>query len=158
MTFIQTLAKRIPSSPSLPSLASIDEWAPKKERGLPHLGFFKRRIRLKGNSKVSIPLGLVLLFPLIVVILILVIVVRHPSSPGQIFIPAGAPPAIRYVTHFSQPPGYHPSADTEVGKSVKSTTGSSLQDALNRKRMAHVPMQYLSYLRGTRNWRVLYNQ
>lgn len=95
MGFVQNIAKRIPSSPSLPSLASFDEWAPRKERGLPQLGFFKRRIRLKGNSKVSIPLGLVLLFPLIVIILILVIVVRHPSSPGRVFIPAGAPPAIR---------------------------------------------------------------
>lgn len=42
-------------------------------------------------------MGFVLLFPCIVIILILILVVVHPSSPGTIFIPAGAPPAIRYA-------------------------------------------------------------
>lgn len=46
----------------------------------------------------SIPLGVVLLFPCIVVMLILVLFVRHPSSPGRILMPAGAPPAIRKIS------------------------------------------------------------
>jgi mannosyltransferase len=32
-----------------------------------------------------------------VVVLILVLFVRHPSSPGRILMPAGSPPSIRYV-------------------------------------------------------------
>ena len=89
--------KPLPSSASLPSLDYISR---RKGRILPRLSFFRRRIRLKGNSKISIPLGAVLLFPLIVIILILVLVVRHPTSPGRILIPAGAPPLIRLGNHF----------------------------------------------------------
>lgn len=57
--------------------------------------YLRRPLRLKGNSTISVPLGVVLLFPLIVVILILVLFVRHPSSSGRILMPAGAPPTIR---------------------------------------------------------------
>ena len=59
-------------------------------------------MRLKGNSSISVPLGVVILFPCIVVVLILVLFVRHPSSPGRILMPAGAPPAIRYVSSASK--------------------------------------------------------
>jgi mannosyltransferase len=65
------------------------------------LAFFRRPMRLKGNSTISVPLGVVILFPCIVVILILVLIVRHPSSPGRILMPAGAPPAIRYSSLIS---------------------------------------------------------
>jgi mannosyltransferase len=63
------------------------------------LAFFQRPLRLRGNSSISVPLGVVILFPCIVIILILVLFVRHPSSPGRILMPAGAPPAIRYACH-----------------------------------------------------------
>lgn len=43
------------------------------------------------------PLGVVILFPVIVVVLILVLFVRHPQSGVGILMPAGAPPAIRFV-------------------------------------------------------------
>jgi hypothetical protein len=92
MGFMQGLVKRIPSSPNLPSL---DDLKSEKAPALPGLSFFRRRIRLKGNSSISIPLGFVLLFPCIVVLLILIIVVQHPSSPGRILMPAGSPPSIR---------------------------------------------------------------
>lgn len=92
MGFVQNLVKRIPSTPSLPSLADLTN---EKERIIPRLSFVKRRIRLKGNSKISVPLGAVLLFPIIVIILIIVLIVRHESSPGSLMMPAGAPPAIR---------------------------------------------------------------
>jgi hypothetical protein len=62
------------------------------------LAFFRRPLRLRGNSSISVPLGVVILFPCIVVILILILFVRHPSSPARILMPAGAPPAIRYVS------------------------------------------------------------
>ncbi|KAJ9638873.1 O-glycoside alpha-1,2-mannosyltransferase 4 [Coniosporium apollinis] len=91
----QHVTKRLPSSPSLPTL---DDLSRKADRLSPRLAFFRRRIRLKGNSSISIPLGIVLLFPCIVIILILVLFVRHPSSPGRILMPAGAPPSIRKIS------------------------------------------------------------
>ena len=98
MGFVQGLLKRLPSTPAVPSL---DDLKNEKSRTLPRLSFFKRRIRLKGNSSISIPLGFVLLFPSIVVLLILILVVKHPSSPGRILVPAGTPPTIRYVVQSS---------------------------------------------------------
>lgn len=95
MGLVQNLVKRIPSSPSLPSLDDLSRRADKLS---PRLAFFRRRIRLKGNSSISIPLGLVLLFPCIVIILILILFVRHPQSPGIILMPAGAPPSIRRIS------------------------------------------------------------
>ena len=92
MGFIQSLTKKLHSNISLPSFSDL---ANEKDRIIPRLSFFKRRIRLKGNSKISVPLGAVLLFPCVVIILIIVLIVRHPSSPGSLMMPAGAPPAIR---------------------------------------------------------------
>jgi len=92
MGFVQGLVKRIPSSLNPPP---ADDFRSEKAQALPALSFFRRRIRLKGNSSISIPLGFVLLFPCIVVLLILIIVVQHPSSPGRILMPAGSPPSIR---------------------------------------------------------------
>ncbi|EGD90088.1 hypothetical protein H112_02559 [Trichophyton rubrum D6] len=60
--------------------------------------FFKRRIRLRRNSSISIPLGLVLLFPCIVIILIVLLFVTHPSSPGGMLMPTGTPPSIRKIS------------------------------------------------------------
>ena len=95
MDFIQNVRKRMPSSQNIPTLGGLSERA---EKISPRsIAFFRRRIRLKDNSRISIPLGFVLLFPCLVLILILVLVVRHPDSPGRILVPAGAPPSIRYV-------------------------------------------------------------
>lgn len=94
MGFIQRITKRLPSASSLP----LDDLSWEKGRVLPRLAFFKRRIRLRGNSSVSIPLGFVLLFPCLVIVLILFIFVRHPSSPGGILVPAGTPPSIRKIS------------------------------------------------------------
>ena len=105
MGFAGNLIKRLPSTPSLPSLVDLTD---EKDRFIPRLSFFKRRIRLKGNSKISVPLGAVLLFPCIVIILIIVLIVRHPSSPGGLMMPAGAPPSIRQVLRqSSQDPSKH---------------------------------------------------
>jgi mannosyltransferase len=62
------------------------------------LAVFRRPLRLRGNSSISVPLGVVVLFPCIVLILMLVLFVRHPSSPASLLMPAGAPPAIRRVS------------------------------------------------------------
>lgn len=97
MGLVRNLIEQMPSSPNIPSLQDLTS---EKERYAPGLSFFKRRIRLKGNSKISVPLGIVLLFPLIVVILIIVLVARHNATPGSLMMPAGAPPAIRYTSNL----------------------------------------------------------
>lgn len=61
------------------------------------LAYLRRPVRLRGNSTISVPLGVIVLFPCIVVILILVLFARHSGSSGGILKPAGSPPAIRYV-------------------------------------------------------------
>ncbi|KAF2817211.1 alpha-1,2-mannosyltransferase Kre5 [Mytilinidion resinicola] len=94
MGLVQNLVKRIPSSPSIPGLDDLQRRADKLS---PRLAFFRRRIRIKGNSSISIPLGIVLLFPCLVIILILILFVRHPQSPGIMMMPAGAPPSIRKI-------------------------------------------------------------
>lgn len=124
MGFMQGLVKRIPSSPNLPSL---DDSKSEKAAALPGLSFFRRRIRLKGNSSISIPLGFVLLFPCIVVLLILIIVVQHPSSPGRILMPAGSPPSIRCENERAH--CWRLANGWCAGKSAKSTTVSLKQDA-----------------------------
>lgn len=100
MGLVQNIVKRIPSSPNLPSLEklpTLGDLSRQKERITPRLAFFRRRIRLKGNSKISVPLGTVLLFPCIVIIIILVLVARHPTNPVRRLLPAGSPPSIRYA-------------------------------------------------------------
>jgi mannosyltransferase len=97
MGFIQRIKKRLPPTPALPS---FDDLSREKRPIIPRFAFFRRRIRLKGNSSISVPLGLVLLFPCLVIVLILLLFVRHPSSPGGILIPAGAPPSIRFVVNL----------------------------------------------------------
>jgi mannosyltransferase len=99
MGFVQRLAKALPHTAPIPSL---DDFKSDKAKPLSTLSFFRRRIRLKGNSSISIPLGFVLLFPTIVVVLILILVIKHPSSPGRILVPAGAPPSIRSVSAYFQ--------------------------------------------------------
>jgi mannosyltransferase len=100
MGFVQRVWKRIPSAKA--DLPSVEE-VKKKTRVSSRLAFFRRPLRLRGNSKFSIPLGVVLLFPCIVVILILVLVIRHSKSGVGILMPAGAPPAIRSVLPPTSP-------------------------------------------------------
>ncbi|PYI11118.1 glycosyl transferase [Aspergillus sclerotiicarbonarius CBS 121057] len=94
MGLVQRVTKWLPSTPSLP----LDDSSREKGHNPSRFAFFKRRIRLKGNSSISIPLGFVLLFPCLVIVLILLLFVRHPSSPGGILIPAGTPPSIRKIS------------------------------------------------------------
>lgn len=97
MDLFRRAYKRVPTI--TPRLPSGDEKVKPRQKGLAsRLAFFRRPLRLKGNSSISVPLGVVVLFPCIVLILILVLFVRHPSSPGRILMPAGAPPAIRKIS------------------------------------------------------------
>ncbi|KAF2628471.1 glycosyltransferase family 15 protein [Macroventuria anomochaeta] len=97
MGFIQDLPRRLPSSKD--SLDKLDDLSRQAEKVSPRLAFFRRRIRLKGNSAVSLPLGLVLLFPCLVIVLILVLFVRSPDSQGIMNMPGGGvPPSIRKIS------------------------------------------------------------
>ncbi|THX57615.1 alpha-1,2-mannosyltransferase Kre5 [Aureobasidium pullulans] len=95
MNFLQDVRKRLPSAQKLPS---YDDLSKSAEKMTPRLAFFRRRIRLRENSRISIPLGLVLLFPCLIVILIILLFVRHPTEAGRILMPAGAPPSIRKIS------------------------------------------------------------
>ncbi|KAG9584891.1 glycosyl transferase, partial [Aureobasidium melanogenum] len=95
MNFLQDVRKRLPTAQRMPS---YDDLSKSAEKMTPRLAFFRRRIRLRENSRISIPLGLVLLFPCLIVILILLLFVRHPTEAGRILMPAGAPPSIRKIS------------------------------------------------------------
>jgi hypothetical protein len=89
-------------SPQLPFRHDDDEkahFAPRRRGANGRLGsrldFFRRPLRLRGNSSVSVPLGVLILFPCLVVVLIMMLFIRHPSSPGMMFMPTGASPGIR---------------------------------------------------------------
>ncbi|CRG83999.1 mannosyltransferase [Talaromyces islandicus] len=94
MNIVRRIVKRMPLAPAL---ASLEDASREKGQSV-RFAFLRRRIRLRGNSSISIPLGIVLLFPCVVIILIVLIFVRHPSSSGGILIPAGAPPSIRRIS------------------------------------------------------------
>ncbi|KAK3115480.1 O-glycoside alpha-1,2-mannosyltransferase 4 [Teratosphaeriaceae sp. CCFEE 6253] len=99
MDYLRSVQKRLPSAEQLPTLKSLQHMSLRDaSREIPQrLSFFRKRIRIRGNSKFSVPLYLVLLFPVLVLLIILLLFVRHPNSPGGRLIPAGAPPSIRKI-------------------------------------------------------------
>ncbi|RPA98168.1 glycosyl transferase [Choiromyces venosus 120613-1] len=99
MGLVSQLVRRIPSKVAIPSLEDIS-----KGRLPPRLSFLRRRIRLKGNSSISIPLGVVLLFPVTVILLIMLLFSRQPDNPTSILIPSGSPPAIRKISEIYDKP------------------------------------------------------
>lgn len=100
MDIVKGLQKRIPTAENLPTLKTLQNTSLKDvtEKISPRVSFLKRRVRIRGNSKISVPLYIVLLFPAIVVIAILTLFVRHPDSPGARLIPSGSPPSIRKIS------------------------------------------------------------
>ncbi|KAG0633783.1 nucleotide-diphospho-sugar transferase [Tuber brumale] len=99
MGLVSHLVRRIPSKAAIPSLEDIS-----KGRLPSRLSFLRRRIRLKGNSSISIPLGVVLLFPITVVLLIMLLFSRNPDNRTSILIPSGSPPAIRRISEAYDKP------------------------------------------------------
>ena len=97
MDYLQSVKKRLPTAEQLPTLKSL-QYSSLRDASLPQMTFLRKRIRLRGNSKISVPMYLVLLFPCIVIILLLLIFIRHPDSPAGRLIPSGAPPSIRKIS------------------------------------------------------------
>lgn len=95
MDLFRRAYKRVPASGS--SLPTADEKrrSTSSKASQSRLAFLRRPLRIRGNSNITVPLGVVVLFPCIIIIIILLLFVRHPDSPGRILMPAGAPPAIR---------------------------------------------------------------
>lgn len=95
MGLVENLYQRVPSSKA--SLGKLDEVSRRAEKNHPQLDVFRQKIRLKGNSSVSVPLAIVLLFPCIVIIVIVILFTRHSDSEGVMVMPTGTPPSIRCV-------------------------------------------------------------
>jgi mannosyltransferase len=97
MDLIRRATKVAPSKP--PLQLPLDEKRDSKHNKPvdSRMAFFRRPLRLKGNSTISVPLGVVIFFPMLVLILIFILFVSHPSSPGHFLIPGGAAPKMRYV-------------------------------------------------------------
>ena len=91
MGFLARIRKNV-SSPSLPQSYPTFSDVSQRARQFSIRDLVRRRVRLK---KYSVPLLVVVLFPLTVVILALVLFLRHPDSPGRVLMPAGSPPSIR---------------------------------------------------------------
>ncbi|KAK3683116.1 O-glycoside alpha-1,2-mannosyltransferase 4 [Vermiconidia calcicola] len=99
MDYLKSVQSRLPTSESIPTLKSL-QYSSLRDASVPPLAFFRKRIRMRNNSKISVPLYLVLLFPCIVVIaLLFLFIARHPDTPGaRGLIPSGAPPSIRKIS------------------------------------------------------------
>lgn len=83
-------------------MPSLEDFS--KNRLSPRLAFLRRRVKLSKGNSITIPLGVILLFPVTVVLLILVLFIRHPDSPARILIPSGSPPSIRKISEeFDKP-------------------------------------------------------
>ncbi|PNP75503.1 hypothetical protein FNYG_11307 [Fusarium nygamai] len=98
MDLIRRATKVAPSKP--PLQLPLDEKRDSKHNKSvdSRMAFFRRPLRLKGNSTISVPLGVVVFFPMLVLILIFILFVSHPSSPGRFLIPGGAPPKMRKIS------------------------------------------------------------
>ncbi|KAF2278660.1 glycosyl transferase [Westerdykella ornata] len=95
MSFLDSVYGKLPSSQG--TLGRLDNVSRRVEERYPRFSVFRRRVRLKGNSAVSIPLGIVLIFPTIVIIIILILVLRNRDSGGMM-MPSGTPPQVRKIS------------------------------------------------------------
>jgi len=91
MGFKESIYDRIPSSATLPAFQDVS-----KLHSSPRVAFLKKRIRLKGSS-VSVPLGVILLFPVTVLALVLMLMIPHPGSGGGGIFTGSPPPMMRYA-------------------------------------------------------------
>ncbi|KAF2028624.1 glycosyl transferase [Setomelanomma holmii] len=92
----QDATRRLP--PSINNAEKEDEAPRRAAKPKKPADFFSRRIRLKGDSTISMPLALVLLFPLLVIGLILTLFWRSPDPSGFANMPVGTPPSIRKIS------------------------------------------------------------
>ncbi|KAK0385948.1 hypothetical protein NLU13_7123 [Sarocladium strictum] len=70
----------------------------RRRRAPNRIGFLSRPVAIWGDSGVSMPLGLAIFFPILILVLIIFMFTRQTSSPGLFLMPGGAPPAIRKIS------------------------------------------------------------
>jgi mannosyltransferase len=97
MALFSDVTRRQPSSNDSQE-KKVEDKPRRTERPSSNTNFFNRRIRLTGDSSLSVPLALVLLFPCLVLGLITMLFWQSPSPDGLMNMPAGTPPSIRYVS------------------------------------------------------------
>ncbi|KAK8035131.1 alpha-mannosyltransferase [Apiospora rasikravindrae] len=93
MDLFRRAVQRVPNmAPSLPT--NDEKGRPTRPNRIgSRLDFFRRPLRLKGNSSISVPLGVVVLFPCIVLILILVLFLARQDTDA-----CWRAPAIRKIS------------------------------------------------------------
>ncbi|KAL2272018.1 hypothetical protein VTJ83DRAFT_1389 [Remersonia thermophila] len=98
MDLLRRAGKMMPAAgPRLPLADDKGKLRPRRTLAS-RFAYLRRPMRLKGNSAVSVPLGVVLLFPVVVILLIVGMVVRNSGGSGRILMPSGSPPAIRKIS------------------------------------------------------------
>ncbi|KAF2103477.1 alpha-1,2-mannosyltransferase Kre5 [Rhizodiscina lignyota] len=97
MDFISRQSERLQiSSPTIPTLDDPSKDA--RSTFMSRLSVLQNRVRLKKGSSISVPLGVVVLFPVVVIILILVLFLRHPSGPGAMLLQSTQPSTVRRIS------------------------------------------------------------
>ncbi|KAH7380422.1 nucleotide-diphospho-sugar transferase [Phaeosphaeria sp. MPI-PUGE-AT-0046c] len=96
MALNQDVTRRMPTSKD--SADEAKETPRRTAKMAPRTGFLDRRVRLFGDSSLSMPLALVLLFPCLVVVVIFTLFARSPDSDELMNMPAGSPPFIRKIS------------------------------------------------------------
>jgi mannosyltransferase len=103
MALFQDLTRRQPNAKD-DSPEKTDDAPRRAAKYAPRKSFWNRRVRLTSDSSLSVPLGLVLLFPCLVIIVILTLFARSPDSNDLMNMPTGTPLSVRYVFCHSLAP------------------------------------------------------
>jgi mannosyltransferase len=59
------------------------------------MNLLKHRIRIRN---ISVPLGALLVFPCVVIVVIMIMVLKHSSDAGKEMLPSGAPPDVKLIS------------------------------------------------------------
>lgn len=141
------LSQRVPKSrsrhhvPELP-VHHEEEKGRRRKSKFGRWGFFAKTVRIGGEGGLSMPVGLVLLFPIFIIVMIIMMFTRQPNSRGMFLMPGGAAPAIRFVnTIFLEdfPAREEVVLILGIGRLAKSTTRSSSRGVRSRIHHSRAP-------------------
>ncbi|KAF1814834.1 glycosyl transferase [Eremomyces bilateralis CBS 781.70] len=92
-TVFQRMKPTLPISTSKHATTNMNN-----DRRPSQFSIFQRRVRLKNTSSISVPLVVVLGFPILILIVILLLFLRYPAPAGRMLMPPGSPPSIRKIS------------------------------------------------------------
>lgn len=118
--------KPAPKVEHKPAESENDSHRDKKPSSEP--GFLGRRIQLGATT--STTMGIVLMFPVLVIVLIMVIFARSPGSDNVMEMPSDTATSIRYVYRLPRDMYF---VKTSTGRSAKSTINLSRWVALSHE-------------------------